>query len=243
MTLRQRGFSLLELAVALVVLGGLAGIALTAAAWASQRHRIVEARHALERAEQALIAYAESHSRLPCPDADGSGLEDCGSGAGSGRLPYATLVVSPAGEGSEVAYTVVPLLARSAEAEPYDFCRTLHASAQSARPAAVLSVSVRAGAGDAAPDGLTRAIGPYELAGRLRCGGMLASLEALENESVAARLTAETLSLSAEWAKASTPDAVPRGDLLAGYRDEVLRLCAALGSLAVDAGGGGTPCE
>lgn len=268
MRVRQRGFSLLELAVALVVLGGLAGVAFAAAGAVAQRHRIAEAQQALERGEQALVAFAHSRHRLPCPDSDGSGREDCRSGTASGRLPYRALGL-PASHGQgELDYEVDAALTRTATNSLHELCRTLLATAKPA-PAAVLTAPVGAqGAGRA----LTRALGSYELTGRLRCGGLLASIEALENEIAAARLTARTLSLSAEWAEvasadataepdrepspapaagsgelaaaaATAPAATARRDLLEGYRDEVLKVCAAMHSLVTDAGGAAAPCE
>ncbi|HET6633226.1 MAG TPA: hypothetical protein VFG73_11030 [Rhodanobacteraceae bacterium] len=42
-------------------------------------------------ASDALVGFALAHSRLPCPDVDGDGLEDCAATAEVGRLPQRTL--------------------------------------------------------------------------------------------------------------------------------------------------------
>jgi len=100
---RARGFSLVELAVALVVvalvLGGL--LSLTAAHGAAQRVRDTE--RLLEQARQALLGFAAANGRLPCPalptlaaGTPGAGVEQPPTATGCtggqvGVLPWATL--------------------------------------------------------------------------------------------------------------------------------------------------------
>ncbi|MCS4504250.1 type II secretion system GspH family protein [Arhodomonas aquaeolei] len=90
-----RGFSLIELAVVLVVLGTIA-----VATW-----RLVplalEAGTGGDRAasrlaglQSAVEGFVLRRHRLPCPDSDGDGAEDCGGDA-IGRVPWQSLGVDP----------------------------------------------------------------------------------------------------------------------------------------------------
>lgn len=87
---RARGFSLIELAVVLVVLGLITLLLVRFLGTAAGEQRAATSRSLLGRADDALLAYAMVNSRLPCPASDASGVEDCGSGQ-IGRLPYKTL--------------------------------------------------------------------------------------------------------------------------------------------------------
>lgn len=87
---RPSGFSLIELAVALAALGLVTLLLVQFLATASQQHRAVARRHLLTRADDALLAYAMINSRLPCPDVDHDGDQDCGAGQ-VGRLPWRTI--------------------------------------------------------------------------------------------------------------------------------------------------------
>jgi prepilin-type N-terminal cleavage/methylation domain-containing protein len=91
---RGQGFSLVEIAVVLVIVG-VAGAVLVRALPGLQRWPIVNRMSAapLERAQQALDGFVLANSRLPCPARaeDGTGLEDCSAGHQVGLLPVATL--------------------------------------------------------------------------------------------------------------------------------------------------------
>ena len=104
---RIRGFSLIELAIVLVIvtllIGGLA-VPLTAQI---QARRIAETKKTLEEAREAIVGYAMTHTvddgdpdtprrpYLPCPDGDGDGIEnrnpagDCAQQMG--WFPWVTL--------------------------------------------------------------------------------------------------------------------------------------------------------
>ena len=98
---KQRGFSLLELTIVLLVIGSTVFIARTLAPSVSdktdsqQQGASFQTDSAvLKDAEQQLMGYILSHNRLPCPDITGDGLENCGTAAApthSGALPYRTM--------------------------------------------------------------------------------------------------------------------------------------------------------
>ncbi len=97
----QRGFTLIELAIVLVIvtilIGGLA-VPLSAQI---QARRIAETNKILEEAREAIIGYAMTHKvggvkpYLPCPDTNGDGLEEARSAnkcpSRIGFLPWVTL--------------------------------------------------------------------------------------------------------------------------------------------------------
>jgi prepilin-type N-terminal cleavage/methylation domain-containing protein len=86
----SRGYTLIELALAMVVLGLVMVVVWRFGVTANQRMVEIEAPPALAAADQALIGYAAVQSRLPCPDTTGDGREDC-AGNPVGRLPVVTL--------------------------------------------------------------------------------------------------------------------------------------------------------
>lgn len=87
------GFTLLEVAVVMVVIGLLAGGGVALMRNLTERKARSEAAAYLREVHQALIGFAERTGRLPWADSDGDGNEN--SGAASGTLPYATLQTAP----------------------------------------------------------------------------------------------------------------------------------------------------
>lgn len=102
---RQSGFSLVEMGVALAILGLLVSAAV--GYWAFHtRHTVAQAaRDASLDARSALMAFVQAQHRMPCPDTDGDGLEGgaggaCPPGTQVGGFPWKTAgVFSPAVRG------------------------------------------------------------------------------------------------------------------------------------------------
>lgn len=108
----SRGYTLIELSLAMVVLGMVMVMVWRFGVTANQRMVEIEAPPALTAADQALVGYAAVHSRLPCPDTTGDGVEDC-DGNAVGKLPLVTLGLTRA-DLRAVRYGVF----RAAQADP-----------------------------------------------------------------------------------------------------------------------------
>ncbi len=100
---RARGFGLLQVLLLVAVMAGLASMG-----YLQWRARTVvdssrQERQALTQADKAIIAFATVEHRLPCPDTDRDGLEDCGAvGTQKGWLPSATLRLAGVDPGVDV---------------------------------------------------------------------------------------------------------------------------------------------
>ena len=97
---RQSGFSLIELAVVLVIVGLLVGGGIAALEATTEQTLRAEQRQQLEHAREALYGFSMSRGRLPCADTDSppDGVENydpgtgaCEAGAGFGAFPWVTL--------------------------------------------------------------------------------------------------------------------------------------------------------
>ena len=105
MTGPRCGFSLVELAIVLLVTSLLVSGLLAPLAAQSESRKIAETHRSLNEARDALLGYALSFGRLPCPAKDsatgveaGGGATPCssgGSGVAVGYLPAATLGLAP----------------------------------------------------------------------------------------------------------------------------------------------------
>lgn len=88
-----RGFTLLEIAIVMVIIGILAGggVSLMKMLTESKSRNATVAY--LQQVRTALISYATNNGRLPWADSDGDGAEN--SGSTNGTLPFLTLQIAP----------------------------------------------------------------------------------------------------------------------------------------------------
>ena len=104
LTLGQAGFTLIEMAIVVVIVGVVISIVSTVLPSLIQSSKIKKAQSVLEKVDYTLQGYITANGRLPCPDADGDGVEDRIAGstpptddacsAYIGTLPYVTLGIS-----------------------------------------------------------------------------------------------------------------------------------------------------
>lgn len=96
---RQRGFSLLELSLCLVMMGLLGVLVSGAYGSAAGDQARQQAQAAGVQLQQAVLAFSLRQRRLPCPDSSGDGREGdagghCPAGLVLGRVPYLSLGLS-----------------------------------------------------------------------------------------------------------------------------------------------------
>jgi prepilin-type N-terminal cleavage/methylation domain-containing protein len=134
---RRSGFTLLELAVVITVIGLVAAAGVTTSLSMTQTARQTATENKMDVIEKALLVYRRMNDRLPCPAAANleTGVEgDCNALAGAvfrattrakgveGAVPYAALGLPKEfmydGWGRKFAYAVAPEFAR-----PYAFTR------------------------------------------------------------------------------------------------------------------------
>jgi prepilin-type N-terminal cleavage/methylation domain-containing protein len=97
---RGRGFSLIELAIGLVIVAVLLSSLLVPLVTQVDQRRTAEAQRLLEDARNALIGFAAANGRLPCPAVNASNGAESPAGGGActswvGFLPAATLGLTP----------------------------------------------------------------------------------------------------------------------------------------------------
>lgn len=85
----QRGFSLVELSVVLVVVGLLLSMAYTVVSKRVGIDLRAKSQQLIQDLNQSLVGFALQHYRLPCPDKNGDGLEQCGTI--TGEFPWKTV--------------------------------------------------------------------------------------------------------------------------------------------------------
>ncbi len=91
MVARMLGLTLLEMALVLVVVGLLVAVGAYTTPWINEELQRDQTRKTIEEAGEALVAFATTHHRLPCPDTNDNGYGDCG--AASGTIPHAELLL------------------------------------------------------------------------------------------------------------------------------------------------------
>lgn len=100
MDARRGGFSLVEMAVVLVIVGLLIGGLLTPISVQMEQRRVSDTQKQLDEAREALVGFALHNGYLPCPAISPfNGLEDrdgaqCRDGRRQGYLPWVTLGVA-----------------------------------------------------------------------------------------------------------------------------------------------------
>ncbi|MGA8262111.1 MAG: prepilin-type N-terminal cleavage/methylation domain-containing protein [Arenicellales bacterium] len=90
------GFTLIELAIALVVLGLLAMLAVDLLPKLTDRIRLDQTKVDETKVDKAVVGFALAHNRLPCPDTNNNGQEGgasgtCAAGDVVGTLPYRSM--------------------------------------------------------------------------------------------------------------------------------------------------------
>lgn len=97
----QQGFSLIEMAIVLVVLGLILGGMLLPLSTQMEKQDRDETQRTLDDVQDALLGYAMTNGRLPCPDVDGDGISDIAGTCSNvqGNLPWVDL-----GAGKEDAW-------------------------------------------------------------------------------------------------------------------------------------------
>ncbi|MBX9868244.1 MAG: type II secretion system GspH family protein, partial [Burkholderiaceae bacterium] len=91
---KQAGFNLIEIAFSLVVLGVIAMAATYFWRTQLEHKRQFQEQDQLQLADQSVQGFIYAKMRLPCPDVDGDGLEDCQVKEQLGSLPWKSLGLS-----------------------------------------------------------------------------------------------------------------------------------------------------
>lgn len=130
-----RGFTLIELAVAMFILVLLLGSILVPLATQVEQRQISDTQRTLEEVKEALVGFAVVNGYLPCPDTDNDGLENANAGAGQcstvassisvGNLPWQTLGMASADVwGNRFRYVVREPFARRSPDTPFSLNTT-----------------------------------------------------------------------------------------------------------------------
>ncbi len=91
----SKGFTLIEIAIVLIIIGAFISFGVGMIGVLFKGNRLNETRQVVKSAKDALKGFALKHTRFPCPDTNGDGVEDCTYSPSSPykntRLPYVTL--------------------------------------------------------------------------------------------------------------------------------------------------------
>ena len=118
----MEGFSLVEMAVVMVIVGLMIGGLLTPLSVQLEQRKVADTRKTLDEAREALLGFALRNGYFPCPAVSATnGLEDrsgadCSGGRRQGLVPWATLGVARLDAWDRVLhYSVSPAYASSSE--------------------------------------------------------------------------------------------------------------------------------
>lgn len=115
----QKGFTLIEMAIVMVVAGMVISIMLTVLPTMLKTGKIKESRAKLAKYDYSLQGYAMANFSLPWADADGNGTAD--NGTYTGTLPYLTLGLT---KGTDVWGNLVKYTVYGAAGNPYTLTQT-----------------------------------------------------------------------------------------------------------------------
>jgi prepilin-type N-terminal cleavage/methylation domain-containing protein len=99
--IRQSGFTIVEMAIVMVIIGLLVGGGVKMITVLTQKKYRTENRHYLALVKESLLAYGQANGVLPWADVNNDGNSDAGQGRG--MLPYLTLGIQPVDGYSRVA--------------------------------------------------------------------------------------------------------------------------------------------
>jgi prepilin-type N-terminal cleavage/methylation domain-containing protein len=118
--MKNRGFTLVEMAIVLVIVGLLIGGLVTPLSMQLEQRRVADTQRAMEEARDALLGFAVRNGYLPCPAISAAnGLEDrdgarCTNERRIGFLPWATLGLSKLDSWNHLyLYSVTPAFSDS----------------------------------------------------------------------------------------------------------------------------------
>ncbi len=107
---RYNGFALWDVAVFIMLAAGVAAASFTVLQSQTLKRQSAAQETLLDWADRQTRGFAASHGRLPCPDVDGDGLENCDGAVQSGWLPHRTLgydgAMRPTPGGPRLRYVV-----------------------------------------------------------------------------------------------------------------------------------------
>lgn len=128
--LKDRGFTLIELAVSLFIIALLLGSILVPLTTQVEQRQISETQKIMDEIREALMGHAIANGYLPCPDVTNDGVEDVNGGTGvcqvlngtiaTGNLPWVTLGLGGQDAwGNRFRYTVLSNFSQRSPATPF----------------------------------------------------------------------------------------------------------------------------